>query len=297
MKTKLLLNPGTGWSGTTPFYYTLRDCNYCFAGYKKEFHYLQMMYSDKKEFTDWMIKRYCNNTTNDYRTGKPQVKTREWDEDYYRELLTPPHTFGKYIGHMQRMDSIYTEYHAVCDFSNHNIGLPEKFLTAHGNAIKDIFDVRVTMIVADPVFRYYQEIGGTISQYHAGEHKRKKMGMLWKNEDMIVDHYIRNKKQQKLFKYLVERLRFSNNCNYESNYDKLCRSYGKKNVLLIRMERFWDSSYYNEEIDRLSEFLDYQVSGLYPNVYCGGEGEGLNDQNTEFEPLTDELYNWAKDKL
>ena len=297
MKTKYLINPGTGWSGTTPFYYTLRDCNYCFAGYKKEFHYLQMMYSDKKEFTEWMIKRYCNNTRNDYRTGKPPVKTREWNVDYYRELLTPPHTFGKYIGHMQRMDSIYTEYHAVCDFSNYNITLPEKFLTAHYNAIKDIFDVRVTMLLADPVFRYYQEIGGMIHQYHTGEHKRKKMRLLWKNEDMIVDHYIKNKKQQKLFRYLVERLRFSANCNYEANYDKLCRSYGKKNVLLVYMERFWDLSYYNKEIDRLSEFLDYQVSGLYPNAYCGGEGEGLNDQNTEFEPLTDELYNWAKDKL
>ena len=297
MKTKLLLNPGTGWSGTTPFYYTLRDCNYCFAGYKKEFHYLQMMYVDNKKFTEWMTKRYTDTNIVDFRTKKLPEITREWGKDYYTELFSKPATFGNYIGHMQRMDSLYPEYHAVCDFSNYIIGLPEKFLTAHYNAIKDIFDLRVTFLIADPVFRYYQEVGGMIHQYHTNKHKREKMSILWKNEDMIVDHYIRNKNQQKLFKYLVERLRFSANCNYESNYDKLCRSYGKKNVLLIKMERFWDSSYYNQEIDRLSEFLDYQVSGLYPNAYCGGEGSDLNDQNTEIEPLSDELYNWAKDKL
>ena len=300
MKTKLLLNPGTGWCGTTPFYYTLRDAKFCHAGYKKEFHYLQMMHENQKSFTDWMIRRYGERRT-DFRTGELTEITAEYDKDHYQALLEPEHSFEKYIYHMQYMKDMFPEYHAVCDFSNYNIALPEEFLTAHANALKPHFDVKVTMLIADPVFRFYQETGGLINIYHSGERKRKKMQMFGKNEDLLYMHYIRTKQQQKLFRYCIERSRFSKNCNYEYNFNKLCWSYGNKNVLLIEMEKLWNPSYHNETFDRLSEFLDYRVSpqDLYPNQYMSDNKniEGLKDQNTEFEPLTEELYDYGKKHL
>ena len=300
MKHKLLLNPGTGWCGTTPFYYTLRDAKFCHAGYKKEFHYLQMMHTNQRDFTDWMIRRYTERRP-DFRTGEPPEITAEYDKDHYQALLEPEHSFDKYIFHMQYMRDMFPEYHAVCDFSNYNISLPEEFLTAHANALKPHFDVKVTMLVADPVFRYYQELGGLINQYHAGEHKRKKMQIFGKNEDLMYDHYIRTKQQQKLFRWCIERSRFSKNCNYEYNFNKLCWSYGNKNVLLIEMEKLWNSSYHNEIFDKLSTFLDYEIKSehLYPNQYMSKDKniKGLKDQNTEFEPLTEELYELGKKHL
>jgi len=300
METKFLLNPGTGWCGTTPFYYTLRDAKFCHAGYKKEFHYLQMMYTNQRDFTDWMIHRYTERRP-DFRTGELPEITAEYDKDHYQALLEPEHSFDKYIYHMQYMRDMFPEYSAVCDFSNYNIALPEEFLTAHANALKPHFDVRVTILLADPVFRYYQELGGLINQYHAGKHKRKKMQMFGRNEDMLYNHYIRTKQQHKLFRWCCERSRFSTNCYYEDNIEKFKRSYGNKNVLVLEMEKLWDSSYHNEMFDKLSNFLDYEIKPehLYPNKYTSKNKDikGLNDQNTEFEPLTEELYDLGKKHL
>ncbi len=300
MKPKLLLNPGTPFAGTTPFYYTLRDAKYCHAGYKKEFHYLQMMHTNQEGFTDWMIKRYTERRP-DFRTGELPEITAEYNKDHYQALLEPEHSFDKYIYHMQYMRDMFPEYEAVCDFSNYNILLPEEFLTAHANALKPHFDVKVTILFADPVFRYYQEVGGLINQYHASEHKRKKMQMFGKNEDLMYNHYIRTKQQQKLFRWCIERSRISKNCNYEYNFNKFCWSYGNKNVLLIEMEKLWNSSYHNEIFDKLSTFLDYEIKPehLYPNQYMSKDKniKGLKDQNTEFEPLTDELYELGKKHL
>jgi len=295
MKPKILLNPGTGWCGTTPFYYTLRDAKFCHAGYKKEFHYLQMMHINQKDFTDWMIQRYTERRPEN-RTGEPPEITAEYDKDHYQALLEPEHSFDKYISHMKYMKDKFPEYEAVCDFSNFNIGLPEEFLTAHANALKPHFDVKVTMLVADPVFRYYQELGGVINHYH-----RKKENRPIKNEDLLYEHYVRTKQQQKLFRHCLERSRFSKNCYYEHNCKKLEKSYGNKNVLVVEMEKFWNSSYHNESFDRLSEFLDYEITPehLYPNQYMSEDKniKGLKDQNTEIEPLTEELYEFGKKHL
>ena len=300
MKPKLLLNPGTPYAGTTPFYYTLRNAKYCHAGYKKEFHYLHMMHTNQRDFTNWMIERYTERRP-DFRTGEPPEITAEYNKDHYQALLEPEHSFEKYIYHMQYMRDMFPQYHAVCDFSNYNISLPEEFLTAHANALKPHFDVRVTILLADPVFRYYQEIGGLITMYHSNEHKRKKLQRFVKNDDLMYNHYIRTKKQQKLFRWCIERSRISTNCYYEKNIAKFTRSYGNKNVLVVEMEKFWNSSYHNESFDRLSEFLDYEIKpeNLYPNQYMSKNKDikGLKDQNTEIEPLTEELYEFGRKHL
>ena len=300
MKPKLLLNPGTGWCGTTPFYYTLRDAHFCHAGYKKEFHYLQLMHSNSEQFREFMIDRYTKPEI-DFRTGELPVETRDYDVKYYRELFEGEHSFDKYISHMHYMRERFPRFNAVCDFSNYNINLPEEFLTAHAKAILPHFDVKVTVLIADPVYRFYNELGGLINQYHFSENKRKKMRIFGKNEDLLYNHYIRTKQQQKLFVHCIDRLRFSNNCYYEKNYEKLARSYGKNRILVLEMEKVWDLSYHKETFDKLSEFLDYRVSSsdLYPNKYMSQDKniDGLGDQNTEFEPMTDELYELGKKQL
>ena len=300
MKPKLLLNPGTGWSGTTPFYYTLRNAHFCHAGYKKEFHYLQLMHSNSDQFRKFMIERYTQPEP-DFRTGELPVETRDYDVKYYQTLFEGEHSFDKYVDHMHYIKEKFPRFDAVCDFSNYNVNLPKDFLSAHAKAIHPHFDVKVTMLISDPIHRFYNELGGQINQYHFSERKRTKMKMFGKNEDMVYNHYVRTKQQQKLYLYCIDRLRFSNNCYYEKNYEKLTSSYGKNRVLVLQMEKLWDSSYHNEIIDGLSQFLDYQVSpsDLYPNQYVSENKniEGLGDQNTEFEPLTEELYELGKKHL
>ncbi len=294
MKTKLLLNPGTGWAGTTPFYYTLRDSKFCNAGFKKEFHYLKMMSENNEKWDEFMMKRYTTLDRKSFRTKEVPTITAEYNKDYYIRLLTPPHTFEKYIAHMYRLKECFPDYNAVCDFSNYNCTLPQSFLVKHAEALKESFDVKVTFLIAEPVNRYYQEIGGLINQYHGG--KAEKMRKLHKNDDLVIKYYISRKMQRKLFEYCIKRLRFSNNCNYDQNLRRLEDSYGKKNVLVIQMERFWDLSYHNEQTERLSSFLDYPISKLYPNKYCqdNKDVQDLGDQNTEFEPITPELYELGK---
>ena len=299
MRTKLLLNPGTGWSGTTPFYYTLRNSKFCHAGYKKEFHYLQMMYLNNQDFTDWMIKRYTEEKPS-FRTGKFIEKTAEYNKDYYKKLLKPEHSFDKYIQHMHYMKDCFPDYNAVCDFSNYNNGLPEDFMIAHASALKSHFDVKITFLIADPVFRYYMEIGGLINQHHSSQ-KQEKIRVMGKDEDPIFNEYIRNKQQRELFKYCLKNSRISKNCHYQKNIQKLSKSYGKKNVLVLEMEKIWDSSYHKETFSKLSEFLDYEISPnqLYPNQYMSSDKniEGLKDQNTEFESITVSLYELGKKHL
>ena len=301
MKPKILILPGTAYAGTTPFYYTLRNAKFCNAGYHKEFHYLEMMHQNDSRFDEWMLEGYTK-TKLDWRTQKPLPVTKEWDENYYKGLFSPPHSFDKYIHHMMHLHESYPEYHAPCDCSNHIVNLPVELLTDHAKAIKPYFDVKVIMLIADPVFRYYQELGGLINQkIYKKDYSEKKRKILYTNKDLLIDHYVRNKKQQKLFRYCVEKSIISNNCNYEFNHNKLCWSYGNKNVLVIEMEKFWQSSYDKETFDKLCEFLEYEISPehLYPNQYLSKDKniEGLKDQCTEFEPLTDELYEKGKKVL
>ena len=299
MKSKILINPGVGWTGTTPFYYTLRNAGFCHAGYEKEFHYLDMMNLNNPEFDDYMLERYTDVDAIDFRTDKPRAITKEWDKDYYTGLMTAPHSFDKYAHHMMHLHESYPEYHAACDFSNHNIALPQEFLTAHAKAMHEYFDVKITILIAEPIWRYYQELGGVINQCIARKgFTAKKRKILYKNPDLITNHYIRTKQQHKLFKYCVERSRFSKNCNYKENIEKFIMSYGKKNVLVLEMEKIWDSSYHNETFDRLSEFLDYEVlpKHLHPNQYMSDDKNiyGLRDQDTEYEPFTEEIKEFGR---
>jgi len=58
MKPTLFLNVGTGWSGTTPLYYTLGWYNkYCHAGHRKEKGYLWLInLAEEKKGKDYRIR-------------------------------------------------------------------------------------------------------------------------------------------------------------------------------------------------------------------------------------------------
>ena len=108
MKPTLFLNVGTGWSGTTPLYYTLGWYNkYCHSGHRKEKGYLWLMDLSETRNTFERVKFYKQffgpskqSTTN----RKPKIFTHEskyiggnWTEDEIKYFWSPPFTIEKYI--------------------------------------------------------------------------------------------------------------------------------------------------------------------------------------------------------
>ena len=70
------------------------------------------------------------------------------------------------------------------------------------------------------------------------------------------------------------------------------------------MEQFWNPERKAEQCERLSRFLDYEITDIHENVYYPDRGskaphhEGLKDQfGSDFEDMTPELYEWSKQYL
>tara|TARA_B100000424_G_scaffold91675_1_gene68987 strand:+ start:216 stop:527 length:312 start_codon:yes stop_codon:yes gene_type:complete len=82
------------------------------------------------------------------------------------------------------------------------------------------------------------------------------------------------------------------------------RVFGQDKVLPIIMEQFWNPERKKEQCERLSRFLDYEITDIHENVYYPDRGskaphtEGLKDQyGSDFEDMTPELYEWSKQYL
>tara|TARA_B100001989_G_scaffold236469_1_gene198413 strand:- start:545 stop:817 length:273 start_codon:yes stop_codon:yes gene_type:complete len=70
------------------------------------------------------------------------------------------------------------------------------------------------------------------------------------------------------------------------------------------MEQFWNPERKKKQCERLSRFLDYEITKIHENVYYPDRGtkaphyESLKDQwGSDFEDITPELYEWSKQYL
>ena len=155
MKPTLFLNVGTGWSGTTPLYYTLGWYNkYCHSGHRKEKGYLWLMDLSETRNTFERVKFYKQffgpskqSTTN----RKPKIFTHEskyiggnWTPEEIKYFWSPPFTIEKYIEYyVKHWDFIKHDYKAVSDFSNPNGQCSPEFLMKYAPALKSVFDVKI----------------------------------------------------------------------------------------------------------------------------------------------------------
>ena len=140
MKPTLFLNVGTGWSGTTPLYYTLGWYNkYCHTGHRKEKGYLWLinLAQEKKTFDRVKFyKEFFGPSKKSTSTRKPKIFTHEsphvagkWTEEEIKYFWSPPFTLNKYIEYYEKhWDNIKDEYKAVADFSNPNGYCDENFV-------------------------------------------------------------------------------------------------------------------------------------------------------------------------
>ena len=119
---------GTGWSATTPLYYTLQDAKIANA-FIKESNILcpNLDFSEKYKATKNTV--YLNPTIDNYIT---------FLHEYYQ--------------------SIADEYRGVCDFTTSYATLPPDIISTFADKLKDNFNVKILMIFRDPVRRLFSHI-------------------------------------------------------------------------------------------------------------------------------------------
>ena len=301
MKPKLLLCPGTGYSATTPLYYTLAvNHRYCHGGFDKEYNLLELLYfkqiSDLKSNTShfrYKFRRHFIDASFDdgeYRSWgskrerHPDVsfdnKFTKLDSDYY---YNRPITIEKYVQYYkEHFDNIKDTYESVCDFSTNNAGLPVWFLRQYVPILQENFDVKVLIINRDPVRRLFSEINTRFQKNSYEFSSAKEMFF-----HVLQYPTLRNFGLHRMYEGF-------NALTYQkevvSNYKQLFT-----NVLEISMERFWEGK------EKLSEFLQYKIDNLFENVYYPFRGSNpirhryLAEQwMSDKEDLTEEEYEHAK---
>ena len=241
----LLINAGFGWCATTPLFRTLcRTNDYCIkkktseGGFPKEPHLLL------------------------------KILERHTDDRAIRDAwnIIDAERFATIEGYVEYINNLPGE--RVTDFSNTNADLPEEFIDAIAPTLLNHFDVKVTMIVRDPVRRYYSLCNH-----------------LYKKD-------IRNRIHGDIIQYFRHMLQ---HCSH--SYVRTYRMYSKWfPTYSIVMEDLWKNP--EKELPKLSEFLEYPLKKLHPNVYHDGvKHDKLKDQWTDDIPLSPIGYQMARKEL
>ena len=178
MKPKFVMSTGTGWSATTPLWYTLQvDNQFVHSGLEKESKYLDSILRPIKKYN--VIEKIRLRNKGFHKDRLPQVKNDIFltQEDIIT-FTKPPFTLDKYITYYRRLWETLQEndcsYQGVSDFSNVNAWLPKKFCYEVVERLSEYFDVKVLLIVRDPIRRLWSEIGGYWSWYSTRQ---------WKSEE------------------------------------------------------------------------------------------------------------------
>ena len=292
VKPQFILSTGTGWSATTPLWYTLQvDNPFLHVGMKKDPGYLDMlrrtpeerMITDRKNFRingrswttknrEWskivlqMNKELFEEGAIQTRGGALTEARRhlyfaQKDVDEFSET---PLSFEKYLSyyrkHWKYLQENNCPYKAVADFSNSNANLPDWYIDEFMPKLQEHFDVKVLMIVRDPIRRLWSEVN---------------------SDDQ--EHFFMRKIQSGDYWNYIEII---------EKWERVCP------IHVIIMEQLWEGDQQERERQRLSDFLDYDIKKIHENAYCPDRGPdaphlvGLPDQWTSDKyMLQDELYN------
>ena len=290
MKPTLLLNPGTGWAATTPFYYTLAlDNKFTHAGHLKENSYLYTL--KNPEYESYFLKKWEKNQDQHLVN---ENTLNHFSDEYMNDFINGKRDIDKYIDyykkHFEEIDRP-----SVADFSNYNLSMKEDDLKLVADKLREHFNIKVTMQFREPVKRFFSETGSIISF----NKNRKSLLNVYK-QDLRMTMLIRAQDHTGLFLYRIKKRDFSNLCFYMKNYKKFENVFGRENVLPIIMEKFWDPDQFKEQTERLSNFLNFKITKIHENAYFPDKGNeapqlaGLPDQwKSDIDKLTDKVYNEA----
>ena len=292
MKSTHIISLGIGWAATTPLYYTLSQSNqYLHAGHFKEFHYLRTL--DCNE--DPIIQSDFFTVSKDFHSKNGVIFSdfidespgrypdllwysqyvKHFNKEQLKEILLQSLSIEKYIEYYQtHYEGIKDTFTATGNFSNWNANLSVPFLKRHYKKLTDAFDIKILMIFRDPVRRLF-------SLSNRLNHDKPKEFIL----KMVEDQYLHK-----------------DTLNYVVLVNRYRDIFGPDNVHYVIMEDFF--SHQQEEIDKLSKFLNYQIKDIHPNVYTPDRGinapklKYLEDQwCTDQIKLEPEFYNYCREKM
>ena len=274
------MSSGTGWSASTPLWYTLQlDNHYMHSGLKKESEYIRkILRSPTRRFEQLVEKRAKQSKMAidmQVETINKHMFLNQEDKDI---LLKAPYTLEKYVSFYKRLWESLQEnncpYHAVGDVSNSNYDIPEKMCHELVEKLSEYFDVKVYMIVRDPIRRLWSEVGG----FWGPDCKRQ-----WRDKNEVIQAFCERINRRSLSLDYISVI---------EKWERVCP------IHVIIMEQLWEGDEQERERQRLSDFLDYDFKKIHENVYCPDRGpnaphyDGLPDQYTSDKYwLQDELYN------
>jgi len=272
---KLLLNPGAGWSATTPFLYTLSyHQKYCHCGHQKESGYLRKVYSNDFDQSlvdsDWNAPQKKIDSPMGRVLSVRNQYVKHFDPHFLEQYYKAPYTIQNYVEYYRKhWEATRWEYESVSDFSNFNFSLPIEFLQKIAPILQEFFEIKVTFQFRDPIRRFFSEVGSGIVKN------------IDENEDLKERIWKKTKNHKKLFLYKLKKGNFSPNCEYLSTFEKFQKVFGEKNCYFVVMEDFWTKK---DELERLSDFLSYKITKIHENCYVPDLGsraprlEWLKDQ-------------------
>ena len=321
VKPKFIISTGTGWSATTPLWYTLQlDNQYLHSGLRKEGGFLHMV---RKSPIERLIEE---RTQKQLRGMSWTTKNTRWRErvlednkKYYEELKTDPQTitlggslaavrknlfftqeevdeyfclpptiekYARYFErHWKHLQENNCPYKAVGDFSNQNCNLDVPFMKEVVSRLSETFDVKVLMIVRDPIRRLWSENGSRYTPPFTFDFKQNKeqfeKGLEPPNEDVHLESFMKRVRERDYWDYM----------NIIEKWEQVAPLH------VVIMEQLWEGDQQEREKQRLSDFLDHDIKKIHENVYCPDKGchgphyIGLPDQWTSDKyMLQDELY-------
>ena len=301
-KPTLILGSGTGWSATTPLWYSLQVTNqFGHCGLEKEDRLLKQL-SEIDGYAYWKTHRqYKLDELLSYR--KEPRRNRSWGkhskylqetEEQIRDYFRSDPNIDTYVKYYKILwENVKHDYKAVMDFSNDLASLPLHFLVGILPVLKQHFNVKVLIIYRDPVRRHYSEMS---AHYRLKSQNKSEVGSDWKNRD-IKDR----------FKWRMIKSKHPDSISYWKSVLDSAYSYVdiyKKwsslfPTLPIVMEELWGG-----KTKELSEFLDYPINDLYDNCYYPEQGtkaprhELLKDQwISDMQDLSEEDISYGREKL
>lgn len=283
-KPLLWMSAGFGFSATSPLAYTLQSSKYVSSGYFKEGPFLWCL--DKFHRTTGPKKYEKRQSKWEYRSEMheklkrlSELKRHEIYVGYRHHKYTPedyvpnldkiwvePYTFDQYIEHLYATLDVVKEngYKGVADFGNSKRWLSEEFWEENANELKEHFNVKVGMIVRDPIRRAWS---GNYTR-HSGD-----VSKIFHKNDFA-------------FAYL-------------NKFDMYSKFF---DTILLVMEELWEGD--GSEKKRLESFIDHKLGDLHRNMYAPDRGHlideidpNLTDQSEKLPELTPELYMQMREGL
>ena len=166
----LWLTAGIQYAATSPLAYTLQISNkYCHGGHRKENKYLYTLdkvqpWQRRKKYRDH-VKALANRNTyigkNDYHLVDSSFIGKVASYVNLQDVWSSPNTIDKYIQYYYNVwDIVKDEYQSVANYDNVIGELSYKFFDQYHYTLSSHFNIKVGIIVRDPVRRAWSDIGG-----------------------------------------------------------------------------------------------------------------------------------------